>query len=144
MWRGFIPVDNAAVEAAENPNPLEAAGVALAGVDAAADDGKPDPDVFADVLAGSEKEGIEEGALFNKEDDVGDAAEDAVVVDPNVDRPKREDDEACVWLGVAIVPNAELAAGAVVAAGVALELKENPEKGLVAVAADDAAAAGVD
>lgn len=138
------PVDGAGVEA-PNPNPLDAAaGVALAD---GADDGKLNPGAEAEVvvaaeLAGSEKEGIAGDDMLNKEDDVGVAADD--VVDPNVDAPKSEDEEAWVWLGVAVdAPNAELAAGAVVAVGVALEPKENAENGLDVAAAEDAATAGV-
>lgn len=145
--RGFIPVDDAGVET-PNPNPVDAAaGVALAGADGA-DDGKLKPGaeaegVVAAMLPGSEKEGIEGDDMLNKEDDVGAAADG--VVDPNVDPPKRADEEAWIWLGVTVdAPNAELAAGAVVAAGVALEPKENPEKGLDVAAADGAAAAGDD
>ena len=147
MTEEFIPADGAGVEA-PNPNPLDGVTrVAVAEADAASD-GKLNPGaeadvIVADVLAGSEKEGIEGDDMLNKDDDVGAAAD--AVVDPNVDPPKKEDEEACVWLGVAVdAPNAELAAGAVVVAGVELDPKENPEKGLDVAPADDAAAAGVD
>ena len=99
---GFIRVDGAGVEA-PNPNPLDAAaGVALAD---GADDGKLNPGAEAEVvvaaeLAGSEKEGIAGDDMLNKEDDVGVAADD--VVDPNLDAPKSKDEEAWVWLGVAV------------------------------------------
>lgn len=135
-------MDNAGVEAA-NPNPFEPAGVELAGTDAV-DDGKLNPDadeeiVLADVLAGSEKEGIEGGERFSEDEGVG-AAD--TVVDPDVDRPKKEDGDDCVWFGIAAAePNAELAGRA---AGVTLELKENPEKGFTVGAADDAAVAGLE
>jgi len=91
------------------------------------------------VLTGSENEGIEGGERFSEDEDVG--AADAVE-DPDVDRPKKEDDDDCVWLGVATAPPyAELATRA---AGVTLELKENPEKEFIVGAADDAAEAGLE
>lgn len=124
-------MDNAGVEAA-NPNPFEPAEVAMAGTDAV-DNGKLDPDAdeengLADVSAGRENEGTEGGERLSEDADA--------VVDPDVDGPRKEDDDDCVRLGVATaMPNAELAARA---AGVTLELKENPEKGFIVGATDDA------
>lgn len=125
---GVLPVA-AALDADEKPkpavepNPVEAAA-AVAGEDAAAD-GKLKPDAKE-----SEEEGAEEREMPADEDGVP-------VVDPNVERPKRLDDDA--WLGVGAELAAAAAAGVEVAAGV--ELKEKPERVL---GVDAAAAAGVD
>jgi hypothetical protein len=106
---------------AVDPKPVEAAA-AVAGEDAAAD-GKLKPDANE-----SEEEGAEEREMPADEDGVP-------VVDPNVERPKRVDDDA--WLGV----DAELAAAAGVEVAAGVELKEKPESVL---GVDAAAAAGVD
>lgn len=101
---------------------------------------------MAEVLAGSEKEGVEGVDILNKEEDV-DGAEEDEVVDPNVELPKREEEEAWGWLGVVVdAPKAELVAGVAEAADVAaLEPNENPAKGVEAAAEDTAGVvAGVD
>lgn len=144
------PADEAGVEVPK-PNPLEAVGVVLAAAADVIDDGKLRVDAeaeedVAEVLAGSEKEGVEGVDILNKEEDV-DGAEEDEVVDPNVELPKREEEEAWGWLGVVVdAPKAELVAGVAEAADVAaLEPNENPAKGVEAAAEDTAGVvAGVD